>query len=61
MKISKKKLFVSKEGDLFISQRIEYKPAQAVYEYELPIKGRVQTILFGGSPKSLGMKCIGAL
>ena len=62
MKISKKKVFLSKDGDLFVVQRIEYKPAQAVYEYNFPLKKNKKfTAMLGASPKSLGMKCLGAL
>lgn len=62
MKISKQKVCVSATGEMFLVTRLEYKPAQAVYEYEFPIKKNKNfSTLVGASPKSLGLRHIGAL
>ena len=62
MKIRKKKVFVTPAGDLYIVQCVEFKANQYVYQYEFPLKCKPSfSAMLGGSPKSLGMRCIGAL
>lgn len=61
MKTRKKKVFVAPEGDLYVVRIIEFKPNQYVYEYEIPQKRGVFEAMVANSPKSLGMKCVGAL